>query len=68
MVFIKKNPVFEIFKIFPNDRKDEVIEYLNEYDVIRDGKYVVLQALEEVFYEMDLDCPEIEYIEGYEII
>jgi hypothetical protein len=65
---ISKNPVYEIFKLFPKDRYDDVIEFLNEYEVIRDGKYVVLQALEEVFYEMDLDCPQIEYIKGYEII
>ena len=65
---INNNPVYEIFKLFPKERFDEVVEYLNEYDVIRDGKVVVLQALEQVYYEMDLDLPEIEYIEGYEII
>jgi hypothetical protein len=62
------SPVHEIFKLFSKERWDEVVEYLNEYDVIRDGKVVVLQALEQVYYEMDLDYPEIEYIEGYEII
>jgi hypothetical protein len=65
---IEKNPVHSIFKLFPYSRFDEVVEYLNEYDVIRDGKVVVLQALEQVYYEMDLDYPEIEYIKGYEII
>jgi len=67
-LFIGNNPVFEIFKLFPKERFDEVVEYLNEYDVIRDGDKVILQALEMVFHEMDLDIPEIEYIEGYEII
>jgi hypothetical protein len=71
---IHTNPVYEIFKLFstlcspPEDRFDEVVEYLNEYNVIRDGDKVVLQALEMVFHEMGLDVPEIEYISGYEII
>ena len=64
---VKGNPVHEIFKLFPEDRWDEVIEYLNEYDVIRDGKVVILQALELVFHEMGLEVPDIEEIEGYEI-
>jgi hypothetical protein len=64
---VKGNPVAEIFKLFPSNRWDEVIEYLNEYDVIRDGKVVILQALELVFYEMGLEVPEIDQIEGYEI-
>jgi hypothetical protein len=70
--FIDANPVYEIFKLFegeiPEDRWIEVIELLNEYGVIRDGNKVILQALEMVFEEMDLDCPQIEYINGYEII
>ena len=66
-VWIDENPVYEIFKLFPYKRWDEVIEFLNEYEVIRDGKVVVLQALELVFYEMGLEVPEIEEIEGYEI-
>jgi hypothetical protein len=61
-------PVYEIFKLFPRERWDEVVEFLNEYDVIRDGEIVVLQALEMVFHEMGLDVPEIEYIKGYEVI
>ena len=67
VIFIEENPVHEIFKLFPEERCDEVIEYLNEYDVIRDGKVVILQALELVFYEMGLEVPEIDQIEGYEI-
>jgi hypothetical protein len=65
--FIGENPVQKIFKLFPKNRRDEVIEYLNEYEVIRDGKVVVLQALELVFHEMGLEVPEIEHIKGYEI-
>jgi hypothetical protein len=61
------NPVHKIFKLFPKKRRDEVIEYLNEHDVIRDGKIVILQRLEQVFYDMGLEVPEIDHIEGYEI-
>jgi hypothetical protein len=66
-VWIEVNPVYQIFKLFPNERWDEVIEFLNEYEVIRDGKIVILQALELVFHEMGLEVPEIEEIEGYQI-
>ena len=61
------NPVYQIFKLFPQERWDEVIEYLNEHEVIRDGKVVVLAALELVFHEMGLEVPDIEEIEGYQI-
>jgi hypothetical protein len=62
------NPVYEIFKLFPEDKWDEVIEILNEYEVIRDdGNLVILQRLEQVFLELGLEVPEIEEIEGYEI-
>ena len=64
---VEGNPVYEIFKLFPIERWDEVIEFLNEYEVIRDGKVVVLAALELVFYEMGLEVPEIDQIEGYDI-
>ena len=62
------NPVYEIFKLFPYEKWDEVIEYLNEYEVIRDdGNLVILQRLEQVFLDIGLEVPEIEEIEGYKI-
>ena len=62
------NPVHEIFKLFPKDKWDEVIEILNEYEVIRDdGNLVILQRLEQVFLELGLEVPEIEEIKGYKI-
>ena len=61
------NPVQKIFKLFPKERWDEVIEYLNEHEVIRDGKVVVLAALELVFYDMGLEVPDIDEIEEYQI-
>lgn len=65
---IGNNPVEEIFKLFPEDRYNEVIEFLNEYNVIRDGKVVILQALEMVYDELGIEVPEEIKIEGYEII
>jgi len=64
---VKGNPVQKIFKLFPEERWDEVIEFLNEYEVIRDGKVVILQRLEQVFHDMELEVPEIEHIKGYQI-
>ena len=62
------NPVYEIFKLFPYEKCDEVIEILNEYEVIRDdGNLVILQRLEQVFLELGLEVPEIEEIKGYKI-
>jgi len=62
------NPVYEIFKLFPRDNWDEVIEILNEYEVIRDnGNLIILQRLEQVFLDLGLEVPEIEEIEGYKI-
>ena len=62
------NPVYEIFKLFPEDKWDEVIEILNEYEIIRDdGNLVILQRLEQVFLELGLEVPEIEEIKGYKI-
>ena len=65
---VRGNPVYEIFKLFPKDKWDEVIEILNEYEVIRDdGNLVILQRLEQVFLEIGLEVPEIEEIKGYKI-
>ena len=62
------NPVYEIFKLFPRDNWDEVIEILNEYEVIRnDGNLIILQRLEQVFLDIGLEVPEIEEIRGYKI-
>ena len=63
-----EGPVKEIFKLFPVYRWKEVPEYLNEYNVIRDGRKVILQALEVVYDELSLEVPENIEIKGYEII
>ena len=65
---VRGNPVYGIFKLFPKDKWDEVIDILNEYEVIRDdGNLVILQRLEQVFLEIGLEVPEIEEIKGYKI-
>ena len=65
---VVENPVQEIFKLFPYEKWDEVIEILNEYEVIRDdGNLVILQRLEQVFLDIGLEVPEIEEIKGYKI-
>ena len=69
---IGKNPVYQIFKLFPEEvclfRWDEVIELLNVYGVIRDGNKVILQALEMVYDELGIEVPDEIKIKGYEII
>jgi hypothetical protein len=67
-ISITDNPVEEIFKLFPPDRWSEVPEFLNEYNVIREGKKVILQALEVVYDELVLEVPENIEIKAYEII
>jgi hypothetical protein len=65
---VYRNPVHEIFKLFPYEKWDEVIEILNEYEVIRDnGNLIILQRLEQVFLDLGLEVPEIEEIKGYKI-
>ena len=67
-VSIKSNPVEQIFKLFPKDRWVEVPEHLNEYNVIRDGRKIIFQALEVVYDELVIEVPENIEIKGYEII
>ena len=57
-IFISNNPVEEIFDLFPEDKWVELPESLNEYDVPRDGKLIILQRLEQCFYDLGLEIPE----------
>jgi len=57
-IFIFNNPVEEIFDLFPEDKWVELPESLNEYDVPRDGKLIILQRLEQCFYDLGLEIPE----------
>ena len=51
---VEGNPVYEIFKLFPKERFDEVVEFLNEYSVIGTDNTIESDALKQVFIEMDL--------------
>jgi len=76
-IFYGTNPVSETLNLFNGNRKMEailssgnlgkVINLLNEYDVIQqDGKLVILDRLEEVFYTLGMELPEIN-LKNYEV-
>ena len=66
-IFYKNNPVSEILYLFKIDRLGKVIDLLNEYGVIqKDGKLVVLDRLEEVFYTLNMEIPKIN-LKNYEV-
>jgi hypothetical protein len=48
---VQRNPVYQIFNLFPMNRWSEVIEYLNEYDVIK-GEEISYQGLAMVFLDI----------------
>ena len=65
-VYFGSNPVSEILYLF-EDRLGKVIDLLNEYGVIQqDGKVVILDRLEEVFYTLNMEIPEIN-LKNYEV-
>jgi len=75
-IYYSDNPVSEILDLFKSvygRRLGKVIDLLNEYSVIQqDGKLVILDRLEEVFYTLNMDMfsswdiPEIN-LENYEV-
>ena len=58
------NPIFEIYDLF---RTVNCIKWLNEFDVIQ-GDKIVLDRLEEVFYQLGMDVPQNLTFKNYEII
>ena len=58
------NPVTEIYNLFGTFK---CIKWINEFDVIQ-GNKVVLDRLEEVFYQLDMEIPEKIELHNYEII
>jgi len=66
-IYYDSNPVEEILDLFNTSRIGKVIDLLNEYDVIQqDGKVVILDRLQEVFYMLNLTIPKIK-LEDYEV-
>jgi len=61
----------EILDLFRSDygrRLGKVIDLLNEYGVIQqDGKLVILDRLEEVFYTLNLEVPKEINLKNYEV-
>ena len=61
-----ENPIGEIFEIFDDDIR--CIRWINEFDVILDGNKIIMDRLEEVFYQLEMDIPENIKFNHYEII
>ena len=67
-IYYDSNPVEEILDLFDSYRLGKVIDLLNEYGVIQqDGKVVILDRLEEIFYTLNLDIPKEINLENYEV-
>jgi len=66
-IYYSSNPVSEILYLF-EDRFGKVIDLLNEYDVIQqDGKVVILDRLEEIFYTLNMEVPKEINLKNYEV-
>jgi hypothetical protein len=64
------NPVSEILDLFVSkvgDKLGSIIDIINEYDVIR-GNKVILDRLEEVYYQLGMTPPENIELTNYEVI
>jgi hypothetical protein len=59
------NPIWEIWNLFNDVR---CIRWINEFDVIVDGKKVILDRLEEVFHQLEIEIPKNIEFDNYEII
>jgi len=58
------NPIFEIYNLFNTTK---CIRWINEFDVIQ-GNTVILDRLEEVFYQLEMGIPKNIKFKHYEII
>ena len=65
-ISISDNPIEEIFNLFPGEKWAELPESLNEHDPIR-GSLVILQRLEQCFYDLGLKIPENIKFKNYEV-
>jgi len=68
IVYYRSTPVSEILNLFERNRLGKVIDLLNEYGVKQqDGKLVILDRLEEVFYTLNMEIPEEINLKNYEV-
>ena len=67
-VYYRGNTVSEILDLFETNRLGKVIDLLNEYGVIQqDGKVVILDRLEEIFYTLNMEVPKEINLKNYEV-
>ena len=67
-VYYQSNPVSEILYLFKNVKLGKVIDLINEYGVIQqNGKVVILDRLEEVFYTLNMEIPKEINLKNYEV-
>ena len=62
--FCEGNPIEEIYALFKDSK---CIQWINEFDVIR-GNKVIMDRLEEVFYQLGMDVPENIKFKSYKVI
>ena len=81
LFYCEGNPIEEIYKLFIQEDKhitdlnllfgldglSKCIRWINEFDVIQ-GNKVIMDRLEEVFYQLEMEIPENITFKNYEII
>ena len=81
LFYCEENPIEEIYRLFIQEDKhitdfsllygldglSKCIKWINEFDVIQ-GNRVIMDRLEEVFYQLGMDVPENIELPSYEII
>ena len=81
LFYCEGNPIEEIYRLFIKEDKhitdfsllygldglSKCIKWINEFDVIQ-GNRVIMDRLEEVFYQLGMDVPENIELPSYEII
>ena len=81
LFYCEENPIEEIYRLFIQEDKhitdfsllygldglSKCIKWINEFDVIQ-GNKVIMDRLEEVFYQLGMEVPENIKLKNYEII
>jgi hypothetical protein len=81
LFYCEENPIEQIYRLFIKEDKhindlnllfgldglSKCIRWINEFDVIQ-GNKVIMDRLEEVFYQLGMDVPENINLPSYEII
>ena len=68
--FSEGNPIEEIYTLFLQEdsiNDSKCIKWINEFDVIQ-GNKVIMDRLEEVFYQLGMDIPENIKFKSYKVI